>query len=249
MSPGAFDRDSVALVAPESDDPDERRRYRLHYGAALVIVVLAVGGTVYFFIGHDELPPPRQVRELTIVNIVLPPPPPPPPPQQMPEQKIIEQPKMAEPEFKEDKPLERPKDEPIKEAKNSEPPGPLSLDAKPAGPGDLFNLGGKPGGNPFGGGGGGGSRWGWYASIVQTQIEAALRANPKTRNAVMQVQIRLWADTTGRVSRIQLVSPTGDTELDSVIRDAVFAGLTLREPPPKDMPMPIVIRVTERRPG
>jgi periplasmic protein TonB len=249
LSPGAFD-DAVVQAAPEFDEPEERRRYGLRYGAMLVVIVLVLGGVVYIFIGHDTLPPPRQVRELTIVNIVPPPPPPPPPPpQQMPEQKMIEQPKMAEQEFKEDKPLEKPKDEPIRDAKNDEPPGPLSLDAKPTGPGDLFNLGGKPGGNPFGGGGGGGSRWGWYASIVQAQIEAALRANPKTRNAVMQVQLRLWADATGRISRIQLVSSTGDAELDSAIRDNVFAGLTLREPPPKDMPMPIVTRVTARRPG
>jgi membrane protein involved in colicin uptake len=125
----------------------------------------------------------------------------------------------------------------------------LSLDAKAVGPGDLFNLGGKPGGNPYGGGGGGGSRWGWYASIVQTQIESALRANNKTRNATMQVEIRLWADGTGRVSRIQLVSSTGDAELDATIRDNVLGGLMLREPPPKDMPMPMVTRVTARRPS
>lgn len=241
-SPGAPE-----AATPQSDERDERRRPVVRYGAVLVVVVLVLGGTVYVFLGHDDLPPPRQVRELTIVNVVPPPPPPPPPPQQMPEQKMIEQPKMADPEFKEEKPLERPKDEPAKEA-NAEPPGPLSLDAKPAGPGDLFNLGGKPGGNPFGGGGGGGSRWGWYATIVQSQIEAALRAHPKTRNAVMQVQIRLWADSTGRVSRIQLVSTTGDAELDAVIRDTVLAGMTLRQPPPTDMPMPIVVKVTERRP-
>ena len=218
----------------------------LRYGIALALIAVAFGSVGYFFLGHDDMPPPRLVRELTIVNIVPPPPPPPPPP--MPEQKMIEQPKMAEPEFKEDKPLEKPKDEPIKEAKNADPPGPLSLDAKPVGPGDLFNLGGKPGGNPYGGGGGG-SRWGWYASMVQAQIETALRANPKTRNAVMQVQIRLWADGSGHVSRIQLVSSTGDAELDAAIRNDVFSSLTLREPPPKDMPMPMVTRVTARRPS
>jgi periplasmic protein TonB len=228
--------------------PRKERNVFLRYGAALAVIAILLGGTVYFLVGHDDMPPPRQVRELTIVNIVPPPPPPPPPPPQMPEQKMVEQPKMAEPEFKEDKPLEKPKDEPVKEAKNAEPPGPLSLDAKPTGPGDLFNLGGKPGGNPYGGGGGG-SRWGWYASMVQTQIEAALRSNPKTRNAVMQVQIRLWADGSGRVSKIQLVSSTGDAELDTVIRNDVLGSLTLREPPPKDMPMPMVTRVTARRPS
>ncbi len=155
---------------------------------------------------------------------------------------------MAEQEFKEDKPLEK-KDEPVKDAKNDEPPGPLSLDAKAVGPGDLFNLGGKPGGNPYGGGGGGGNRFGWYASIVQSQIEAALRANSRTRNAAMQVRVRLWADGTGHVSRVQLVSSTGDAELDGIIRNDVLGGLMLREPPPTDMPMPIVARVTARRPS
>ncbi|WP_213737863.1 TonB C-terminal domain-containing protein [Bradyrhizobium sp. dw_411] len=203
-----------------------------------------MGGAVYFLVGHDDMPPPRQVRELTIVNIV--PPPPPPPPQKMPEPKMIEQPKMAEPEIKEDKPLEKPKDEPVKDAKNQEPPGPLSLDAKAVGPGDLFNLGSKVGGNPYGGGGGG-SRWGWYASMVQSQIEAALRANNRTRNTVMQLQVRLWADGSGRVSRVQLVSSTGDAELDAIIRNDVLGSLMLREPPPKDMPMPMVTRVTARR--
>ncbi|MCA1452490.1 TonB C-terminal domain-containing protein, partial [Bradyrhizobium sp. BRP22] len=163
--------------------------------------------------------------------------------------KMIEQPKMAEPEFKEEKPIEKPQDEPVKDAKNDEPPGPLSLDAKATGPGDLFNLGGKEGGSPYGGGGGGGSRWGWYASMVQAQIESALRANNRTRRAVMEVQIRLWADSTGRINRVQLVPSTGDAELDALIRNDVLGGLTLREPPPKDMPMPMVTRVTARRPS
>jgi protein TonB len=223
--------------------PNERNPF-IRYGAALGVIAIVMSGAVYFLVGHDDMPPPRQVRELTIVNIV--PPPPPPPPQKMPEPKMIEQPKMAEPEFKEDKPVEKPKDEPVKDAKNQEPPGPLSLDAKAVGPGDLFNLGSKVGGNPYGGGGGG-SRWGWYASIVQSQIEAALRANNRTRNTVMQLQVRIWADGSGRVSRVQLVSSTGDAELDAIIRNDVLGALMLREPPPKDMPMPMVARVTARR--
>jgi periplasmic protein TonB len=236
---------SLGAVAPGGDGNNGRNSY-LRYGAALGVIAVLLSGAIYLLVGHDDMPPPRQVREITIVNVV--PPPPPLPPQKMPEQKMVEQPKMAEQEFKEDKPLDKPKDEPVKDAKNEEPPGPLSLDAKAVGPGDLFNLGGKLGGNPYGGGGGG-SRWGWYASIVQSQIETALRGNSRTRNAVMQVRIRLWADGTGRVNRVQLVSSTGDAELDAIIRNDVLGSLTLREPPPKDMPMPMVTRVTARRPS
>jgi periplasmic protein TonB len=217
------------------------------YAGAVAFTVIVVAGAVYLFLNRDNTPPPRLVHEITVKIVPPPPPPPPPPPQQPPEPKMIEQPKMVEPEVKPEKPVEKPKDEPVKNAKNDEPPGPLSLDAKAEGPGDLFQLGGHPGGNPYGGRGR--SRWGWYASIVQAQIESALRANEKTRNAVMQVEIRLWADSSGRVSRVQLVSSTGDPALDAVIRNEVFGGLVLREPPPKDMPMPMVARVTARRPG
>lgn len=233
---------------PVADSRDLRHPL-LPYGAVLVLVTLFIVVVVYFFIGHDDLPAPVQRRELTVMNVTLPPPPPPPPPPpQPPEQKMVEQPKVAEPEFKEEKPVDKPKDAPAKEAKNEDPPGPLSLDAKPTGPGDLFNLGGKPGGNPYGGGGGGGSRWGWYATIVTSQIEAALRANPKTRNMSTQVQVRLWADSSGRISRVVMTPSTGDAEIDAAIRNEVLGHLTLREPPPKDMPMPVVTRVTARRP-
>jgi periplasmic protein TonB len=231
-----------------NDRSSSDRRSLLRYGSVLAVLALLFGGAVYYFFGSDDLPPPRLIRELTIVNVIPPPPPPPPPPQKMPEQKMIEQPKMAEPEIKQEKPIDKPKDEPAKDAKNDQPPGPLSLDAKAVGPGDLFGLGGKPGGSPYGGGGGG-SRFGWYASIVTEQVEAALRANPKTRNAVMELQVRIWADGTGHISRIVLTPSTGDADLDAVIRNQVLGSLVLREPPPKDMPMPIVTKVTERRPS
>jgi periplasmic protein TonB len=65
----------------------------------------------------------------------------------------------------------------------------------------------------------------------------------------MQVRIRLWADGSGHVNRVQLVSSTGDAELDAVLRDDVLGSLMLREPPPKDMPMPMITRVTARRPS
>ncbi|WP_456716975.1 energy transducer TonB [Bradyrhizobium sp. USDA 4353] len=214
-------------------------------------IVLPLGSVAYWVLAQRDQPlPPRQVHEITL--IAVPPPPPPPPPPKVtppPEQKMVEQPKMAEPEFKEERPVDKPQDKPIKDAKNDQPPGPLSLDAKATGPGDLFGLGGKPGGSPYGGGGGGGSRWGWYASIIQQQIEAALRANEKTKKAVIRVQISLWADSSGRVSRVQLMSSTGDAELDQALRDDVLGSLTLRQPPPKDMPMPIVTRVTASRPS
>jgi hypothetical protein len=64
-----------------------------------------------------------------------------------------------------------------------------------------------------------------------------------------QIQVRLWADASGRVTRVIISPSTGDAELDAVIRNEVLGNLTLREPPPRDMPMPVVTRVTARRPS
>lgn len=227
------------------------RRHGLSLVAGLAAVG-AIGGVAALFVSGDDAPPPRPVQELTIVNIVTPPPPPPPPevqPPPEPEPEMVEQPKVEEPEVTVEQEVEEPKEAPPEEAAADEPPtGPLGLDQAAEGPGDQFNLAGRPGARGFGGGGGGGgSRWGWYASMVQQQIESALRANAKTRNVVMQVQVRLWADGTGRVSRVQLVNSTGDPAIDAAIRGEVLAGITLRQPPPADMPMPMVARITARK--
>jgi outer membrane biosynthesis protein TonB len=221
------------------------RHYLLMFGSGAAVIALMVTG-VLFLLGGDR-DPPRKVQDLQIVAIIPPPPPPPPPPpEQKQEDKVIDQVPVKQ-EMIEEKAVDIPKDAPPEE--NEPLPGPPALDDAGKGPGDLA---GKPGGRGFigsGGGGGGSSRWGYYASMVQTQIEAALKANEKTRHAVMKTQVRLWADGSGRVTRVQLTSSSGDAELDAVLRDQVLSALTLREPPPKDMPMPIIMRLSAQKPS
>ena len=170
--------------------------------------------------------------------IRLPPPPPPPtPPQQpTPEQKIEDQheQKMEEPE-------EKPKD--IPEKPPDEPP--IGTNIKGDGQGDSFGLSGSAG-NGFGGGGG--SRFDWYAGQVQRRIADALRSNSTTRDATLSVKVRVWADSTGRISRVELAGSTGDPSLDETLRGRVLTGLQLSEGPPEGMPMPILLRLTARRP-
>ncbi len=213
-----------------------RHRSALIAGA-MVIVVIAIAA---FFLRSDERPA-RKVTEFTMVKIV-PPPPTPPPSQPQPEPKMITQPKMVTPELKQPERVDTPKPA-------IPPKGPLGLDTKAVGPGDNFNLGGTPGGNGLLDGGGGGSRWGWYASIVQEQVALALRNNPRTAKSRFNIEISIWADAAGRIERVRLNSSTGDPELDRLLEHEVFAGLTLREPPPRDMPMPIVMRNVAQRPG
>lgn len=251
----SFSQDAIRSPYEASNWPCEdagTRSFRRHIIPILLVAVVVslIGAGIHWLLKGDDLPPPRKVQEVTLVTIV----PPPPPPPKLPERKMVEQTPVKQ-EFQEEKPTDTPKETPKPKdmpKADEPPPGPLALDAKGVGPGDAFGLGGKPGGHGLlggGGGGGGGSRWGWYASMVQQQIQAALHANERTRNAVMQVQVRLWVDASGHVSRSQLVSSSGNAEIDAAIRNVILPNITLRDPPPKDMPMPIVARITERRPA
>ncbi len=218
------------------------------FGAAFVAVAIIAGGT-FWMMHQDKTPPPRRIPEPIVGQLMPPPPPPPPPPQTMPEQKMIEQPKMVEPETKDDKPIvDKPEDKAEDSKDDAPPPGPLALDAAAEGPGDAMGLGSNPGGHGLLSGAGR-SRWGWYASMVQAEIESALRNSTKLRNALMQAQLRIWADSTGRISRVQIVSSSGNAEIDSALQNEVLPGLRLREGPPGDMPMPMVTRITVRRPS
>lgn len=220
------------------------REHGAAVGAGLAVVgVVGVGAWLFF--GGDAQPV-RKVPEVMMVKLQPLPPPPPPPPKEIPQPKMVEQTPVRINEPKPEKPIDQPKAQPKADAP---PPGPLALDAKGEGPGDAFNLGGREGGNGLLGGGGGGSRWGWYAAIVQTRIEAALRANPKTRNAQARNEIRLWLDDRGRIERASLVTSTGDAEIDRAIERDVLPGLAFDQTPPKDMPMPVVVRLTARRPS
>jgi TonB family protein len=196
-------------------------------GAGLVVAQIAMGD-------HKAV---SHMPEVVMIRPLPPPPPPPPkppePPKEM-EQKMVEQQPMDQPE---DKPDDSPKDSP-------------ALTTSLTGPGnDGFGLGkGNGGGYGSGGEGHHGSRFGWYATEVQRSVQEALNRNPVARQAQFVEKVRIWADESGRLTRSRLAGSTGDTTVDKAITEAL-EGLQLPDPPPKDMPMPIVMRITARRPG
>ena len=235
----------------EDDEPSFINRYKTAIGVVVGLAALAaVAGFAFHILGSHSAP--AKVEHISMVRLLPPPPPatPPPPPKVEPQptvQPMVEQKQMMEPETKPDKPLKR--DEAPKS--HDKAPGPLGLNAKGEGAGDAFGLVGKPGGNGLlgDGDGGGGTRWGWYASEVQATIEEALRNNPHTRDASLRVQIKIWPDKNGRIARVDMDGSTGDPTLDSAIKNEVLNGLQLQEPPPADMPLPIVLRLTAQRPN
>ena len=124
----------------------------------------------------------------------------------------------------------------------------LGTNLKGNGPG-MAGLGGTGDGGGFGGpgSGGGGNKLGIFAGQVQKTVAEALRNNSRTRKAALSIQVRIWPDTAGRITRAKLDASTGDKTLDDVIQNQVLTGLQLPEPPPAGMHLPIVMRLTATR--
>ena len=76
----------------------------------------------------------------------------------------------------------------------------------------------------------------------------AVRSNKKTRKAVMDVQVRVWMDPSGHVTKVSLAKSTGDPAVDSALKNEVFTEVSTADPPPEGMPMPIVMHFNARRP-
>ena len=227
----------------ELDNFEDERGFVQRYGFVLGIGAVVLLGVVVFagrqlFSGHREAP--RKTQEIVMIR-PLPAQPTPPPIQKPPEPMKMKQ-EMVSQEQVDNKETEKPDEQPKV--------APVTTGIKGNGP-DPFGLAGSGGGNGMlGNGGSHGGNWGWYAAQVQSRIEDALRANTKTRAAKLRIVVKIWPDpNTGRITRADLAGSLGDPALESAIKNEVMAGLQLREPPPKDMPLPIVLSLTAQRPG
>ena len=234
-------------------DDEEETLWQRHRWLLPAIITTVGGGVAFAFsqAKFDSSPAPVRAPE-RMVTISLPPlpkPPPPPPPPKPPEPKPQEdQPKE---EMLEQEPVkEEPKPEPPKDS----PPAALGTAIKGDGTPDGFGLAagggnGMIGGTGNGSGSRGGSAFGWYASQVQTSIAEAVRRNGKTKFASGQRTARIWVDSTGRITRATISGGGGEADVNLALNNEVLSGLQLREAPPSNMPMPIVLRINAQRPN
>jgi protein TonB len=215
------------------------------YAVGGCVLVAVVVGIVFVVRSAKNGGSPPPERPMDFVTVRPPPPTPPPvtppptpPPQTEVKQQMLDQSPMTEAEAK---PVDHP--EPASAA--------LGTNIQGNGGPDAFGLG-KSGNGFIGGGqggGGSGSKFGWYATLVSRTVTDALGRNPVTRVASFSVKVRIWADPYGKVVRAKLSGTSGDLAVDAAIRGQVLVDLRLPEPPPEGMPMPIVMRISERRPG
>ncbi len=223
------------------DDGSDKRGFFKKYGfvVGIGVVGLLVFSIVVGNLAKGSKSAPSHMPEVVMIR-PLPPPPPPPPKLPDPPKEVVE--KMVE-----QTPIDSPEPKPDDAPKDPSPALTTNLTGSGS---DGFGL---SRGNGMGYGGDGAarrarSRFGWFAGEVQKSIQDALSRNPLTKEAQFGNRVRIWADASGRVVRVKLQGTTGDPAVDQAIRDAL-TGLQLQDAPPRDMPMPIVMRVDARRPS
>jgi hypothetical protein len=227
------------------------------FGPGAVAAILLFGGgalAVRFIMNARTTPAPRKVMQFTVVNVQPPavrPPPPPPPP--------VQQPKEVEPaRTRVDL---KPTDFVPPEASRAPAGGGgrLSLGTEAQGAGDAFNLAGNPGGHGLlsGGGlgdgdgeGGGlgngaGERFGWYYTQVGDQIEVLLRKSKALGALSARLEVRVWVDASRRL-RVEPVKSDQDPRVLDALHE--LEGKTVRDLPPEGTPIPMILRITARRP-
>lgn len=207
-----------------------------------IIGLPVVAGVVALAMGMSSKtsskPAPKKQESMIVPVTPMPPPPKvePPPPQQEPEPEKTE-------EIKQEEIVEEPEEAPPEDA----PPtttGPVGNDA--------FGL-------KKGNGGSGaraatgprriGGKWDRYALSLQNSIAGGLRRHSLMKKAAVTVGVKIWVDSSGLVTRAAISSSSGDSALDTALRSEILPGMQLAEPPPADMPMPINLQVTARRPN
>ena len=214
-----------------------------HSGLIFIAIVVVVAPAIFF--GARKISGGRQSsRHQDEIIVRLPPPPPPLKPRATPTPEAKptpeDQPKMVE---------QNPREQQLKpEPPKEKPSEALGTSIKGPGDGGAFSLGSGTGEGSQGSGGSGGSKYGWYGNQVKNRIAEAVRNNSRTRKASMNIVIRIWPDSTGRITKVRIADSNGDTALDTTLQNDILTGLRLAESPPAGMPLPIVMRLIAQRP-
>ncbi|WP_432241001.1 energy transducer TonB family protein [Herbaspirillum robiniae] len=185
----------------------------------------------------------REVAGPPMLMVPPPPPPPPPEPEKLPEPT----PDKVKPEVREPEPTpaEAPKDDSTP-SPNKDMGDPVTMDSAAQAGTDAFGIGAGRGGGMTGGGGGLGS--GSYARYFSNALQQAFARDERTRRLVFEdIRLDIWLDNSGKVTRVQLVQGTGNTQTDEAVL-AMARDYRSDEAPPPSWHSPARISIKGRRP-
>jgi periplasmic protein TonB len=200
-----------------------------------VVLTTTVGSAaVYFIKQFIDSPPPQTKQVIQEVRLIRPPPPPP----------DLEPPPPPPPEV--DEKVALPDPQPTPDAPSDQPPAGdlLGLDSEGVAGGDGFGLAARRGGRDLLASGG--DRFAWYSGMLKQDLLTLLGDNRDIRARAYSVNVRLWLDAKGAVTRVALASSTGDHDVDRRLNDLLASMERVAEAPPEGLPQPVQIRIVSR---
>lgn len=224
----------------EFDDDAARGRPWLKTAALVVggVALLAASALLLMKFLSGPAAKPSGVQQVALIKQPPPPPPPKPPekppePPQVKEEVKIDQPKPDEPQPDEPKAAD---DKPASDK-------PLGVDAEGGAGSDGFGLAGNKGGRDYLTTGGGGAAY--YSGLLQRQFYDALSRNRKVLKEEFKVVVKVWLGDDGQVQKADIVSSSGNPQVDDLIQLTLLDMTPLKDVPPSSM-RPIQLRLSNR---
>lgn len=233
----------------EFDQKTPLQRYAVPTFGVFLVIGAGALGFVILRGSHTPAARPHNEPHITQVQLPPPPPPPPPPPKVQPPQpkKEEQQTHMREPTPAKQVSTPSPKAPapPNRVETSIAGNGPSNLGAGNGGGGDCIGSGCGNGDGP----GGGGDNDAYYASIVKTQIQDALRQDEKLRFARYRMTVSLVLDAGGHVARATIGAFDGDQEIEAEVSRVLRQISTGDTPPAAIVAKQFSVHITERAPG
>ncbi len=222
---------------------DKKRNRPGRPPAGVVIgVLVAVLGMGVWWLGQNIAGVSRGEPPVPTVNLLPPPPPAPPPPPPPPE-------KPPEP----DKAIEPPKSDQPK----ADEPKQLTIAGPAQAGGDSFGIkAGSGGGSTVIGGSneggpaqssGNGFAEASYSRYLATEIQRAVQANDHVNRQVFAVDVAVWIDSAGRLTRAKVVRGSGDARLDDQLVATLEGMRAVGDAPPASLRFPQRVSIRGRR--
>lgn len=213
----------------------------------LGVALVAVVGVMIWQWAHDMS---GVRREAPKVPMIIPLPPPPPPPPEPPKQPEPEPEKVVEPEPPpEPKPTEEPKPKEEAPTPKDDMAKSMEMDSNAQAGGDAFNIGAGSGNGMSGSGGGGGLGNATYGQYLSHIFQKILREDESTRLLSFRLQLNLWLNEAGQVTRVDIVKSSGEKDIDNKVVAALRSAPAMSQKPPKSLSLPVRILLQGRRPG
>jgi TonB family protein len=218
-------------------------RVRRWLGPLIALAAVAALVALVWHLLTDTAATRREVAGPPMVMVPPPPPPPPPEPEKLPEPT----PEKIKPELREPEPVpaEAPKDD-SPPSPNKDLGDPVTMDSAAQAGTDAFGIAAGRGGGMSGTGGGLGA--GSYSRYFSSALQQAFTRDARTRQLVFEdIRLDIWLDAEGRVTRVQLVQGTGNTQTDEAVL-AMVRDFRSDETPPPSWHSPARISIRGRRP-